>query len=529
MGHRARAVHRMVKTVFPNGRVYTLLSLLVALPVLLFSCGEGSVDGPSKSDDDREIFMRFVMDTGLSPHDRALGEWEQSDASLAESVILPTDVRMYVFDKLDRLIMELSDSELSFMTEDNTGLCAFTATLGIEALDRFTDVGNGMVGFKIVVFANLESAGGSYPVIGIGGYYSGLDPIFSLSPSYYPSVNRGVPMFGVGEMSVKRSEILSTDAVHPLSVDVIWMIRSVCKIEVRDAITNKYLGHDGKHYPEITGVEITGWNRSGYLRFDNVFDNDYSNDGIITSARIFADTAEDSKRFVKEHSGYRAYLPESKLEKALLKVWAVRSPGGKEELFEYRLAEADAFGTDELIRNHFYTVDVTSIGATAGIETEVKPWETDFSEITVGSGVEMAEYIAWRADSEGTSIRVTDGDAVHPTTVHIYDDGNGMVNAEFEIAAPLPSAWCARLTPGTNGVNVFEFLSGDYSSSVARGVAGVKSLFTIRCKGMVPAADCYAELSIEVRDACGRVVLAPLDDAGNTRITLIRHSMNSPQ
>lgn len=70
MGHRARAVHRMVKTVFPNGRVYTLLSLLVALPVLLFSCGEGSVDGPSKSDDDREIFMRFVMDTGLSPHDR---------------------------------------------------------------------------------------------------------------------------------------------------------------------------------------------------------------------------------------------------------------------------------------------------------------------------------------------------------------------------------------------------------------------------------------------------------------------------
>ncbi|MDE6358978.1 MAG: hypothetical protein K2L29_05195, partial [Duncaniella sp.] len=87
----------------------------------------------------------------------------------------------------------------------------------------------------------------------------------------------------------------------------------------------------------------------------------------------------------------------------------------------------------------------------------------------------------------------------------------------------------ARLTPGTNGVNVVEIQSGDYSSSVARGVAGVKSLFTIRCKGMVPAADCYAELSIEVRDACGRVVLAPLDDAGNTRITLIRHSMNSPQ
>lgn len=484
-----------------------------------------------------EVYIRIRIETDDQGNrdnrfTRGLGEWEESEASVAERLMLPEDTRVYLFDGNNELITTAWPVSMPWLPSD--GYYSLTVGVREEVLEMLERDADGNVVFKAAVAGGMKAIGSDYPQVAIGMPYNpGLDPLYAMRSDYYPDLSHGIPMYGVQELKVPEAPLLNSTMGAPADANTdLHILRSLCKIEVGDRMENKYTASDGNRYPRIDRVEATGYNTTGYLRFDPRHDGDYFADHTIMSARIPTGVSATSaaKVFFYESSvdRWRLYLPEGKLSGVELTMWVTRAPGETPAPFTYCLADA-AFGTPDLIRNHIYRLDVTAVGATAELVAEVKDWNRVESELDFSQTVSMSRNLAWHITDGDDDFRVDEGAPGTPPVLHIYNGTTSWVRGDFEIASPVGATWTAQLVPGENGVNAFEFVTVDEygnergSSQVATGEVGQPATVYLRGVGEAPLTDSYAEIVIVVRHADNTALNAPIDAFQNTRYRLVRH------
>ncbi len=511
-----------MNSIFPN-RFVRLLRILLAV-VTLGSCSGGS---DSVASDSGDIYLRFLITTGRPAESRGVGEWTESEISVAERILNTDDIRFYLFDGYDNLVTEIIPSGLPWEAVGNDGIYTITASIKRSFMDGL--VADGKFCFKLAVVANLQAVGSSYPQISAGTGYSSVDPDFTMPSDYYPSGTYGIPMFGVMEYALSRSALESATESAPYDItDGITMLRSLCKIELKDVMTNKFVA-DGVSYPKIDRVEMSEWNSDGYVRFASDNDGSYMTDGVVNSARIKTRQAETRKEFSIDGPGtYRIYIPEGSLSKSSVSVWVTRGPGEESTEFVYNLSEASAFGTSDLIRNHIYSLEVTKVGVTAAIRSGVRPWETVDISYDGSVSVSMAGYLAWSAGSDFSVIE-GDGEGQIPE-LHFWNASEDYAEGIFEIATPADAVWTMQIVPGVNGVDAFEFVTVDESGGVisesaqsVSGRTGEISHIYVRAVGRAPSVDSHASLVLTVLDADGISYRAPIDIYDNYSFGLIRH------
>ena len=496
---------------------------------VLAACGDTD-DTPAVSDGN--VYMRFVISTGDRITGRNTGVWEEDDANAAERLMSTSDMCIYLFDgATNQLITTLRPADFPWIG-GNDGYYTLTASFPVDYLEQFADFGSTSIRLKIAIAANIEACGGKYPPLAEGMYYSSLEPTFAMLPSYFPSsdAGTGIPMYGVRAYTVSLSALQTSIEANPVDIDPLYMLRSMCKVELADVMTNKFTADDGKVYPIVNSVSMTSWNRSGHVRFAPERDGDYFQNNTITRARILEDIITGTENFTKVSDGkWRIYLPESKLTDAIMTINVTRAPGLAPEDFVYNFASADRFETTELIRNHIYRFDLTAVGATAELIAKVRPWVSVDTEIDYSETITLNKYPTWLVPQGNSNFEDESGSTSVKPLLHIYNGTSDYIACTFEIASPKGATWSAQLIPGQNGVNAFEFVTLDAygnvsgGSQVVSGNVGTATTIYLRGKGDAPLIDCYADMVILVRNADGTALYSPVDAHQNTRYGIIRH------
>lgn len=528
MGCRTHPIRRLVKSAVLTYRL-TLLAIAALVTMSLTACSD---DRDTPAAPDGNVYMRFVISSGQRIPSRGIGVWEEDDATVAERLMSTSDMCIYLFDGVtDRLITTMRPAEFPWIG-GNDGYYTLTASFPVDYLEQFADFGSTSIRLKIAIAANIEACGGKYPPVAESMDYRTLEPTFAMLPAYFPSSESGsgIPMYGVRAYTVSMSALKASVENNPVDIDPLYMLRSMCKIELADMMTNKFTADDGKVYPVINSVTMSSWNRSGHVRFAPEHDRDYFEDNTITRARILDDVITGSKDFVEISDGkWRIYLPESTLDNATMTINVTRGPGLAPQDFVYNFDDADRFGTSELIRNHIYRFDLTAVGATAELIAKVSPWVSVDSELDYSETITLNKYPAWLVPQDSEYFDVDPGTLTTKPMLHIYNGTSDYIACTFEIASPKGATWSAQLIPGQNGVNAFEFVSVDAagnvsgSSQVVSGTVGSPAEIYLRGKGDAPLIDCYADMVIIVRHADGTALYSPVDANQNTRYGIIRH------
>lgn len=529
MGRSAHPICRLVR--FIDRTYHALLTVIAAIvTTALAACSDDAPVAPAVSDGN--VYLRFVISSGERVFTRDIGVWEEEDADAAERLMSVSDMRIYLFDDVtDKLITTLRPADFPWIG-GNDGYYTLTASFPVDKLEEFNDFGSDAIRLKIAIAANIGACGGEYPAIAEGMDYSALEPTFAMLPDYFPSSSNaaGIPMYGVRSYNVSMRSLETSVEATPVDIEPLYMLRSLCKVELSDVMTNKFTADDGTVYPRVESVTMSRWNRSGNLRFAPERDGDYFQNNTITRARILTDVITGSKRFVAvSDNTWRIYLPESNLSDAVMTISVTRAPGLAPENYVYNFASADQFGTTELIRNHIYRFDLTAVGATASLIAKVKPWVSVDTDLDYSETITLNKYPTWLVPQGSSHFEVEAGSASSKPLLHIYNGTSDYIACEFEIASPKGATWSAQLIPGQNGVNAFEFVTLDAygnisgGSQVISGTVGTATTIYLRGKGDAPLIDCYADMVILVRNADGTALYSPVDYNQNTRYGIIRH------
>ena len=491
---------------------YKLITLAASLAAALCSCGHH--DGPvgMTEEDNRNICLKFNISA-----DGIISGRNSSDTDPVERIILTGDTRIYLYDENDRLITSTVPADTPSISGNNDGYYSITVTVSPADIGKLALTPDGHVRFRIAIAANLHGLGSTLPESDAGAPYSDLDPVFEMSPSYCPSSSTGIPMFGSAVFSVRKSSLMVSSPKHPLAAGELTLTRSLCRIEVKEAMTNSYTASDGHSYPHINSVRLLSWNSKGYLRSD-IPSSDLT-------ARVLEQTAVEAVPLVETANGlFRTYIPEGNLNGPELILSVTRSPGSAPEEFSYPLPRAaTTFGTEFLIRNCIYTFEVTSVVVTADLTAGVRPWIPVESTFDYPEKVVMTQYPVWDISGSDSDFRyVTTGTDI--PMLYISTSGRS-VSADFAVEAPEGSVWTAQLIPGMGGIGAFEFVTHDTdgnavgTSAVSSGHTGNPSSISLRA---VTEEEARAELMITVRTPGMSIFPLALLPSGATRIGIIR-------
>lgn len=491
---------------------YKLITLAASLAAALWSCGHH--DGPAgmTEEDNRNICLKFNISA-----DGIISGRNSSGTDPAERIILTGDTRIYLYDENDRLITSTVPADTPSGSGNNDGYYSITVAVSPADIGKLALTPDGHVRFRIAIAANMQGLGSTLPESDAGTPYSDLDPVFEMSPSYYPSTSTGIPMFGTSVFSVRKSSLMVSSPKHPLAAGELTLTRSLCRVEVKNSMTNSYTASDGQSYPQINSVRLLSWNSKGYLRSD-IPSSDLT-------ARVLEQTAIEAVPLVETDNGlFRTYIPEGNLNGPELILSVTRSPGSAPEEFSYPLSKAaTTFGTEFLIRNCIYTFEVTSVGVTADLTAGVRSWIPVESTFDYPEKVIMTKYPVWDISGSDSDFRyVTTGTDI--PMLYISTSGR-YVSADFAVEAPEGSVWTAQLIPGMGGIGAFEFVNADTdgnavgTSAVSSGHTGTPSSISLRA---VTEEEARAELMITVRTPGMSIFPLALSHSGATRIGIIR-------
>ncbi len=312
------------------------------------------------------------------------------------------DYRVLVFHKDGWLVKKFNEIKAEPDTDQNTNRYLICDSLDITMLD-----------FSVVVLANWERNGWRYPLLAEGtttidGLMGDMKCLFTVRDRWQPLADDtdntgGIPMFGMHRYSVSREDALRSTMENPVKLaqtdkDIIWMVRSMAKIEVVDAM-DKISKDD---YPRLEKVTLSPCMAAGKLipdAYSTGNSEPWSNGeqvnrtslpaGITPTERnldFFATTDTDGKEGVENaetytgHTVYAAYVAEQDLTRnnGFLYI-TIRNrpddmPGNGEATVTYSLDLSQDIGS-KLLRNHIYRFEVKSASAQLiNVQYVVCPW-----------------------------------------------------------------------------------------------------------------------------------------------------------
>lgn len=217
---------------------------------------------------------------------------------------------------------------------------------------------------------------------------------FQMSADYYPTDTTGIPMYGIKSLTVAKE--LLTQGVDAQFAGQIDMIRSLCRIDVSERISNAMLYPDGEIYPKVTEVEMVSWIDHGYLRprFD-----DYSQG--LKFANLFPTSPVSTPAVARKTNDiFRLYCPEADVKDMKFRVTATLSPGEAPRQFEIGLGDFESEIGSELVRNHIYRFDIHAFNTMLDLDVEVSDWTVQQSEFELEDIVSMEPdgFLKWEYD-----------------------------------------------------------------------------------------------------------------------------------
>lgn len=522
--------------------LFSALCLLLA--VTFCSCSQIYDDeGPCEQEQKpgNRISLKFKIYTeSASASTRGLGEWTEPSANVAERILNPQDVRVLMLNADQHLVRSFKPNVLDYVdgtTEGGItgdGYYELSVFFEDDKLDRMDDTEQ--VRFNVMIFANINSLGGNYTTdnMGYGTARDRLQELFTMPADWFPSTTKGIPMYGYKSGIIATKAQLADD--HFVMGDI-TMLRAMCKIEVMDNITGAAVASDGKKYPRVTGVEMVSWRNKGYLRptYDG-YESGLTTANIPTTSTTTTTTVQ-AAYMDDDGDGkgcFRLYCPEAHLTDMKLRVATVMGPGEETKYYEESFDQyTGVFGKD-LVRNHIYRFSVNSLSAMADLTVTVAPWTTKTDEYTLDNIIVMDNdgYLTWTgiADNDNFSVSDETYNGKPEKQLSILRGTTDYATGTFHIKAPQGAVWRAYFIPGENGVDAFEFVDVDAAGQVtsarsyAEGSVGTPATIHIRGKGPADAYRHTAELVVEVRQADGTALYAPLTAEGSSRFIIYREN-----
>lgn len=510
-----------------------LVRILAWLLPAVVAAGCASTDDPVIKIEhfgQRMTFKFTISADGAPSQTRAAGVWEESPADVAERILDPDDLRIMIFDQSGVLLTTVRPSLLDFQGDEtsNDGYYTLSVNFTHEYFDKFDDTAT--VTFQVMILANLEAIGGSYADYRPGITRAGdITDHFAMAPDYYPTPERGIPMYGLKGFSIPKEDMMrGIDA--PIAGDI-DLLRSLCKIEIADRIANATEYPDGGRYPRVTGVEMISWRDHGYIATPI---NDYFLG--LRSPNIYSSTPTSTETVTARETGgcYRLYCPESEVGEMRFRVSAQLRPGEEVKQYEIGLEPFTGKIGGELIRNHIYRFDVHALNTLADLRVEVSDWTTVTDEFDLDNivGIEPDGFLSWSGSETDFAVSTETYNGQREQQLSILNGTNGYATGTFHITSPRGATWKAYFIPGENGVDAFEFVDIDTEGSVisgsesviAQGNVGERATIHIRGKGNADSYRHWVELVVEVKTADGNIVYAPLTPALSPRFIIYREN-----
>lgn len=523
--------------------LFSALCLLLA--VTFCSCSQIYEDGGSCGQEQKpgnRISLKFKIHTeSASTPTRGLGQWEEQSANAAERILNPRDVRVLLLNADQHLVRSFKPNVLEYVEEGGItgdGYYELSVFFEDDNLDRLED--HEELTFSVMIMANINSVGGNYTTDDLiyGAARDKLQELFTMPADWFPSQTQGIPMYGY-RTGIRATKAQLADENY--SMGDITMLRAMCKIEVTDNIVGAAVASDGNRYPRVTGVELVSWRDKGYLRprYDGYEGGGLRTAYIPTSSTVVTtpvNAAYITDENDKDKGRFRIYCPEARLEDIKIRVATKMGPDEETKYYEESLGQyADdgkVFGTD-LVRNHIYRFSVNSLSAVADLTVTVLPWTTKTDEYTLDDIIMVDEdgYLQWTNIAENNNFSVSKEiyNGKEEQQLSILRGTTDYATGKFNIKSPKGAVWRACFIPGENGVDAFEFVDVDAAGNVtaarpyAEGNVGEQATIHIRGKGPADAYRHTAELVVEVRQADGTVLYAPLTE-GSSRFIIYREN-----
>lgn len=409
----------------------------------------------------------------------------------------------------------------------NDGYYTLSVAFTHEYFDKFDD--DAVIPFTVMILANLEGIGGRYMTLSPGNTrVADVVDSFQMSADYYPTDTTGIPMYGIKSLTVAKE--LLTQGVDAQFAGQIDMIRSLCRIDVSERISNAMLYPDGEIYPKVTEVEMVSWIDHGYLRprFD-----DYSQG--LKFANLFPTSPVSTPAVARKTNDiFRLYCPEADVKDMKFRVTATLSPGEAPRQFEIGLGDFESEIGSELVRNHIYRFDIHAFNTMLDLDVEVSDWTVQQSEFELEDIVSMEPdgFLKWEYDDRFFSVSTETYNGEPEQQLSILNGTSSYATGTFHILSPKGATWKAYFIPGENGVDAFEFVDIDDDGNIIsgsekvfeEGIVGGPATINIRGKGMADAYRHWAELVVEVRTLDGTVLYAPLTSSMSSRFIIYREN-----
>lgn len=545
-------------------RVIWAFSLLV----LMASCS--LVDSPEVPCPDAggkdDIRMSFQMISGnIRPTKQTRTDSEdheevESEWPAFEDAIYERDFAFYVFlgDGEDApLVLKVADITNSgdpfMMITGSPGSYTVTATIkrkSIEdALGRELDPNSdNSLDFRIVVLANTKK---DYDGVNCKTYKDLIDAAgdwsFDMDDIYSPNdgvhVASGIyknyiPMFGTKIFSVTEKALDESRPDDRIWLGEIWMLRSLAKVRVIDAIKDKQSG-----LPRIESAEVIGTTSTVRpLPYNAIA---YQDGTQVHTPNIVANPSGDSRTngfflgTLVDGSMLRiGYLPEQAIGKGnpvirLTVTFQLNAQGTpvEQEIYDVPMDSYNGvnftFG-DNILRNHIYTLQVDGVkrGVAAEITLNVADWTEQSLDLDYSDQVGIANggNLQWTAGTYQNDNQTTGELVVLPW----HDGAPVAATATFGLATPVNAEWIASLITETGEQGAFKFVDADGNQveTVSGTVNGKLATLRIVTTNATPTQNNSARLQVVVKLANGKYMEAPVGQGTNYRnYTIIQNSL----
>ena len=330
--------------------------------------------------------------------------------------------------------------------------------------------------------------------------------------------SRRIPMWGITAPTQVPSTGTTLDC---------YLYRAVAKVQIWVDKKNGLPGEDGELGTDddfkITKITVQNANNKGYCV--SLLTPNTSETVQYTAPSIPGYTRQDV--IYSTFTGDQAtkafsdmiYLPEqsntatgSTPVKLLVEYTynGVRYTGDKAGVIEFK--DSDTGQAFDVVRNHSYIFNITSVGAELGLTCVVQEWEKETEVWDFTENISESQFLNW--GNQGLTINDA-GEVIIPNTNNY--------TCTFGLLTPTDGTWQASLIPVGGVTDAFEFV-GEHTGTISASGTGTVTL-TIKAKyTYVFNENNAAKLRIVVRTKDGRTLVANLTGKeGFAEYTLVQN------
>lgn len=382
---------------------------------------------------------------------------------------------------------------LLFDATDNTYLTTFTPT-SIRPTDDNTEypqtyyvegeLEEAYTNFKLVVLANWGKD--NYPSLTENTTITEIcNTIYQYTTNFVPSAEQTIPMYGV---KICSGTTLRPDLLTDLGT--VDLLRAMAKIEVN-------CNAEGF---KLSEVKLHQYNTTGYCAPENIVDNtsnwDNVDNTVCNHTTHIPDEVETSEslEFTKQGDSYIVYVPEFEnkgvTDKSYISVSLVHKDDNTPVTLDNSTINFCEYNegtpvdnTDfDIVRNHWYSYNITKVDDGIKLQCMVMPWEGEQWTIEWSNTYKFTCTVGKDAQKEGN-------ETYYPIVYTAANDPSQSNDLfiTFKLNSPAGTRWVASMDNGQD----FFFCDPDNENPsiedhyVPGGYAGDKDV-TIRIKAFGP-------------------------------------------